>query len=114
MQKSRPHPPPAPRGRMGLPIIVKIAAATYSLATVYPNGTATYDLNCPNGNQYATCGTAHLYGGDRTYMLGQSNSPSILNPSAALGACLEALLTKRSQTSSTQTWRDQIACTICT
>lgn len=41
---------------------VRIAIATYALATVNENGTATYTLSCPNGNQNATCGTANLLG----------------------------------------------------
>lgn len=41
---------------------VRIAIATYALATVNENGTATYTLSCPNGNQNATCGSANLLG----------------------------------------------------
>ena len=43
---------------------VRLTVATYALATVNANGTATYTLSCPNGNQNATCGTANLLGSE--------------------------------------------------
>jgi hypothetical protein len=41
--------------------LISIKVATYALATVNPNGTATYNLSCPAGTT-STCGTAHLLG----------------------------------------------------
>jgi hypothetical protein len=46
----------------GWPITVAIKVASYALATVNANGTGTYNLSCPNGNQHCTCGTAHYLG----------------------------------------------------
>ncbi|MBZ5629474.1 MAG: hypothetical protein LAO06_11485 [Acidobacteriia bacterium] len=41
---------------------VRVTVATYLLSEPYPDGYATYTLNCPNGNQHATCGTANYLG----------------------------------------------------
>jgi hypothetical protein len=41
---------------------VRTTVATYKLLTVNANGTATYQLACPNGNQASTCGTNFLLG----------------------------------------------------
>lgn len=42
-------------------INIRIARAVYQLAVV-GSPCSTYNLNCPNGNQNSTCGTAHLLG----------------------------------------------------